>query len=1177
MYLKRFETQGFKSFADKIEIDFNQGITSIVGPNGSGKSNISDAIRWVMGEQSVKSLRGSKMEDIIFAGTEQRKAVGFAEVSLTLDNSERLLPVDFGEVTITRRVFRSGECEYYINKTACRLKDIHEILMDTGLGRDGYSIISQGKIAEILSTRSEDRRQVFEEAAGISKYRYRKEDAERKLADTKDNLTRIEDIISELECRLAPLSDQSDKAKQFLALRDELRMLDVSTSMQNLEKLKATQAETDSRATVIYAQADEINQEAERLNSEIETLYEQSRQNDSQAEDLRQKERETQNTQSQYLKDIEVFKSKLEHGKEGIERVKREISDLHLKKAEILEQIESETANGALFESSKSELDTRLTEVEHDLERLELASRQDLGRLDDLQKSLDEMTSILSDINGKIESNRTLRENLEARQREIETALHAKNELWEEKSAQFAELDSKIQDNVGKINEFKSKYEESLLKLAHIKDKEHKSFDELRALQSKLDAKASRLKALRDMERDFDGYGKSVKNIMQSHEIKVCGTVAQLIKVSPEYTSAIEVALGGATQNIVTETEYDAKCAIEYLKRKNLGRATFLPISAVRGTELEPITGNGFIGVASHLVSTDSKYDGVVKNLLGRTLVIDNIDNAIAISKRYQNKYRLVTLEGELLSTGGSMSGGSRSSSSGIFSRASEITAISAEVGTLDEQINLLKTAIQVIKNDRNIAGELTAGLESKLRAEEQTAVRLASEKEHSVTVLDEIDAAAKALSVEKSETATKYSMLGEEYEEYNSQVAKIEWGVAEHRNIMNNLKEGASGAQGRHGELSELRISLKMQLTTVLKDIEVSRDKTHSFKQQENAYGEDIVNKTAELEKLNMNLEDLDDEIKFKEQQITGLTEFLEKTRIAAEEAIIARRNADDDVKELQQKLREKHEQAVLIQQEIGRFDTKKNKVELEIESIVGKLWEEYDLTLTQAEEIRTQIDSLPKAQRRIGEIKEEIKNLGDINIGAIEEYKSVSERFEFMSEQSRDLTLAGEQLARLIIDMQTIMMNQFKEQFDIINREFGRVFSELFGGGQASLRLTEPGNPLTSGIEIEVQPPGKTLQNMLLLSGGEKALTAISILLAILKVRPTPFCIFDEIDAALDDVNVTRFASYLRKYSTKTQFIIITHKRGTMEISNMLYGVTMQEKGVSRLLTLDMGEVAV
>lgn len=996
MYLKALEIQGFKSFADKTRLTFEKNITAIVGPNGSGKSNISDAVMWVMGEQRTKSLRGSKMEDVIFGGTAKRSPLGFAQVSLILDNSARIFDIDSSEVTLTRRYYRSGESEYFINRESVRLKDINNLLMDTGLGRDGYSIIGQGRIAEIVSNKSTDRREVFEEAAGISRYRYRKEEAERKLDKTEENLLRINDKIDELEMQVGPLREQSRVAKRYLALRDELKILEVSAWMETLDRL--------------HAQADAVNQEyaqakanLERAKGELESLYASS----------------GSITERMHRKDVEIEQAR--------------------------ERLSAAEAKASECESAAAVLRANAESSRRSMERMQSDIAEQESRAAEIRARMDEGARRIAEIKARLET------------------------LYAENTKNGNVLD-------GCRMKIKSREDA----LAAVSDKATKLAVDARSMDS-------RINMLTEMEKDFDGFSRAVKTVMRESargSIRgVHGPVANLVKADDECALAIETALGAAAQNIVIDTQNDGRSAIEMLKRMDAGRATFLPIDTIRGSVMTdaPVRDPGFVGVAFDLVKFDESYRQIFANLLGRTVVAETLADAVRISKANGNRLRIVTLDGQLINAGGSMTGGSSAKGSGILSRANELET-------------LKKKRVKLAESEKSCAAEL-----------ERAKTNLASVR-------------------------YQYDMALEEQSSLRSDISSLE---------AENRATAASGEQ------------LRLLLDGISGDSETRKNAVSAAERQIESFNARIAEKEAERGTFAAEIKSIKDEI-----SRIGLSKLeLEGKRTKAE-------------KDAQQRNAEINE----LERLTARIEQKKLASDMEEKQIMDKLWDNYELGHTAANAIRQPVQNIQKANRAIAELRKEISSLGTPNIGAIDEYERVNSRYEFLAGQRDDVEKAKAELVDIIRDITAEMKAVFVERFNEIDESFRQTFLELFGGGKAALVLEDEKDVLNCGIDIKVQPPGKAVSTISLLSGGEMAFVAIALYFAILKVRPTPFCVMDEIEAALDEANVERFAAYMRRMSDRTQFLVITHRRGTMEEADMLYGVTMQEKGVSAVIELDL-----
>ncbi|MBE5038881.1 chromosome segregation protein SMC [Ructibacterium gallinarum] len=1185
MRLKSIEMQGFKSFADKIYLDFNPGITAIVGPNGSGKSNISDAIRWVMGEQSIKSLRGSKMEDVIFSGTEARKALGFAEVTLVLDNSDQYFSLDFPEITVTRRVYRSGEGEYYINKTLCRLKDIHELFMDTGLGRDGYSIIGQGKIDSILSTKSEDRRQIFEEAAGISKYKYRKIEAERKLVQTTDNLTRVEDILGELESQLGPLERQSEKARKYLRLRDEMKDLDIAVSVIQAENAKGQQAELKENIGLLSEQIQKIQKELDDTDAEISQMYEEIDRYDREMENCREADKLSVTAVNEQKNQTNLLLSDIEHNKQNMERMEEEIHS----SGEEIERI-NQTLKEHMERLEQLRFDNQGTT--QSLEALTQESQktgQDVSErsqmLDNIRAEVIALTAEINTLKAADNNLEILEGNYRSRQNIVEQELSGKQqdksgmlEQIRDKEKIYQEIAEKIARSQDKIRRLNEKYNAGKVRQRELSERGNRNVIQLNQRQS-------RRSMLLDMEREFEGYARGVKGVMTAYRkgeisgAEIYGPLAQLIKTDQKYVTAIETALGAANQNIVTAAEEDAKAAISYLKEKRLGRATFLPVSAIKGKKFDRSQAEkmpGFVAMASELVQCEETYKNIVQSFLGATVICDTLDHAVVMAKKTGHRFRIVTIEGDVIQAGGAMTGGSAGKTTGSLSRTGEIERLGEEIAKLQKQVT-------EEKKEREELERLMQEQQEELRKEnlqqqqyQQEMVRLQSDLQHQQVLIENTESTAKQLEKENTDIIEKLKELSGRKEANQAQIAA-------HAEKVRSMEEQVTAVQKEYTELSGKNDVLSSKLTelniarnTILKDMELQNDRISRLNTEKAQHAQAIAVKNSDIASLRKRNDEILVQIQNLKQSMSEQQKALSQYRNQQTELAQKRGALEEKLRKRQASVKDVQEQMFRLNQQQDRMETRVQRYETEIETIVNRLLEEYDMPYSQAAAVKVEEPfDFKEASARIKSLREQIRALGNINIDAIEEYKNVKERFDFLTVQTNDLEKAKKELETVISDMLVIMQDQFAAQFKLMNENFSRVFSALFGGGRANLILTEPDHVLESGIEIEAQPPGKKLQSLTLLSGGERAFTAIALLFAILEIRPTPFCILDEIEAALDDVNVYRFADYLKHYSDKTQFIVVTHRRGTMEAANILYGVTMQERGISKLLSLNIDEI--
>ena len=1182
MLLKRLELQGFKSFADKTVLSFVDGATAVVGPNGSGKSNISDAIRWVIGEMSAKSLRGSNMQDVIFSGTETRKQVNFAEVSLVLDNSTHIFDIEFDEVIVTRRLFRSGESVYQINHANCRLKDIHELFMDTGLGKDGYSIIGQGNVSQILSTKAEDRRSLFEEAAGVSKYKYRKEEASRKLTSVEENLVRINDIITELESQLNPLKNQSEKARKYLELYGEYKTLDVNMSLITLEKNAKDTEEAEKLYSSVQDELGELRKQESETESKISSLYDENKNKDTEKTEQNDLLRENESKAMSVKNQITVSENNIKNNHSNIRRITDEIEGSKTKNQERTAKIANLKQEIAQKEQQAKEILASFDSMQSENAQIEKAQESVRQEIDRKRAEAVNRLNEVSATKAKISGIETLRSSFLERRNAVEEELNSFNKDRENTQREIEETEKALSEKTQRLEKMTTSTEGCRTRAQRLRADLTKLSEEINTLRVDYNSKTSKRKILEGMENDYAGYARSVKAVLKAEELKrlsIHGTISGLIDVKREYVTAIETALGGALQYIIVESEEDAKQAIAFLRRTKEGRATFLPITSVNGRILDNVNqvskSKGYIGIGSDLVTYDKKYDGILKSLLGRVVVVDNIDNGIAMSRAFGYKFKVVTLEGDILNAGGSMSGGSVNKQSGFLSRAAEIKELAREISELTLKLQESTKTGESLKSDLQTAENQLASYESMIREYEDEILRLNGTKSHLLQTVETSGQTEEGYKSELAQIETQLSETSEQIAVLLSQSRKAEneanalqTEVSEldekHKSIMQERDEKSKSIMDETVKLANLQKETEL-LNSNIKAIEteiLDSEKAQEEKKQDieriNVENDSLYTSIRESRELLVQLEDRSEQIK---RSIVSIDE--QKARIT------------ETLKQIQSSNKDLTDKLLNLQQELSRVETKRVKLNMEKENTINRLWDEYELTISAAEEIKTEVENDKEAFKRLAELKGKIRSLGSVNVDAIEEYKSVKERFEFLSTQKSDLESSKENLLKIIDSMEELMEEHFEEQFNSINESFAQVFTELFGGGRGRLSLSDPDNILESGIEIEVQLPGKGLQNINLYSGGEKSFIAIALLFAILKVKPTPFCILDEIDAALDDVNVSRFATYLKNYIDQTQFIVITHRRGTMEAANILYGVTMQEKGVSKLLSLHIDDV--
>ena len=1182
MYLKSLELQGFKSFPDKTLIRFGDDITAIVGPNGSGKSNISDAILWVMGEQSSKTLRGAKMEDVIFGGTQKRKAVGFAEATLTLDNTDRALPYDADEVMVTRRYYRSGDGEYYINRQSARLKDIHEMFMDTGMGREGYSNIGQGRIDEILSLKSADRREIFEEAAGISKYRHRKEETERKLQHTEDNLLRIGDKVSELELQLEPLRVQSEKAKKYLELKEELRGVEVAVWLDTLEKLSAAakKAEEDYKSASFVLQ--QAHDDLEKLYRQAEDMGTALRQKDGQLETVRVKVSMLDATHQQLEGQMAVLQGNIDNNNANIRRIEEEVQG---------QEDRSDGLMGQIVGTRE-----RIVQIEGSLK----LKRQEL---DGLQQQLTAMTASAQGLTKQFLELRGKETSLAADLAGREADVRGLEESMAQTAQRLSQLEEDLKAGQGRADDARAKLEDSRKALQTARDNASaannmiagytlrqqnrgKRRDELartlRELGDRLNAVSAKARVFRAMERDFESYTKSVRLVMQEAQRgrlqNIHGPVSRLVRTGDEFTVAIEIALGAAMQQIVVSSEADGKAAIAYLKRTGGGRATFLPLTTIQGRALQENgleNCRGFVGLASRLVTASQQYRGIVENLLGRTVIAQDIDAAIAMANKYRNRFKIVTLDGQVMNAGGSMTGGSVNKEAGILSRANELEKLTAQEKDLNDQKLICEADLREAQRQFDQVEFQLAAARDQLREAEDQVLRLQGiEKQHEI-MLNAIEEAEESARRERDALAARDQA---DRQRHAAQTAKIQvyaQQLAETRAALASLEGSQSETADETARLSDDITALKTETAALEAEQATAKSHIEDLRNLQSAMEGDREKKLLLADTMREETARLEAEIEGLRSRQAENDHDANIQRAALQKVLSDRAEAEASKTRAERDAQDKSKDILNMERACALLENKKTTTAMEERQIIDKLWDSYGLTPGTATEARGQIESVTAGNRKAAELKRKIATLGTPNLGAIEEYARVNERYTYLASQRDDVLTSKRELESIIRDITKEMTVIFVEEFAKIDHYFGQVFEEMFGGGRGQLILEDPENPLTCGIEIRVQPPGKQVKTITLLSGGEKAFVAIALYFAILKVRPTPFCMLDEIDAALDDRNVERYSTYLRNLSEKTQFIVITHRRGTMEASDVLYGVTMQEQGVSTLLRLDLNQM--
>lgn len=1183
MYLKSLEMHGFKSFPDKVTLEFGKGLTAVVGPNGSGKSNIGDAVRWVLGEQSSKTLRGGKMEDVIFGGTQQRKPVGFASVTLNIVNDDRTLEVDSDLVSVTRKLYRNGDSEYLINGASVRLKDIVELFMDTGLGRDGYSIIGQGRVADIVGSKSNERREIFEEAAGISKFRYKKEESERRLALAEDNILRLKDILSELEGRVEPLRIQSEKAKKFLALSESRKSLEISVWTRRMGELKSRIDELEDKLLAANAEYGHLENEIEKCDEEIADLSLKRQQCAAVAEEYRQKISKFESESSTAFSDIAVCDNNITHFEEMIKETEQRKSELSLGESALLSKIEEKKVQIENISAKKKKIEEEISEFEGRLSTL-------ADKADEYEKSLAGTSDILNKLYIKKSELTFSSQNADMTALELEKTIEAQKETAEQGKKAVEDAKKELENIMEELAKSERKLLEHTNRLNGFNMLYSKKGEQLKKLKSEYDDAElnirnliQRRQMLTDLENSMEGFAGSVRQIIKagrSGQLRgVRGTVAQIISVDRRYSLAIETALGAAVQNIVVDSEETAKRGIKILKETNGGRATFLPITSVNGstlTEKNLDMCEGYVALACELVRYEPEYEGIVNSLLGRIAVAENIDFAANIAKKYNYKFRIITLDGQVINAGGSFTGGSSQRQSGVLSRKNEIESISSELLKLTEthseakkHLGTLSAEVEKLRFD--VEGE--KDIISCLSAE---SVRLESEKKRVEQLRAQYEIRLKEIECSIKENREKILSSRALKDSALKELKECEADISELESQAAIAQEYSGETQKTREKISEDISSRRLAAAELSKDIQSAEEAVRGFRASIDSSAEESKRFDERIGELRRNIDAEKLKIAERRKEAEEAKESASSLKSRVKEELDAGMEYERRSGILRNLQRSKSEEKETISSEISRITERRDNLKKENDSMITQLWESYSLTVAEALEQAEEISDMADANKRLTEIKNKIRALGSVNTEAIDEYEEVRTRYEFLSEQLSDVLRSKEELEKLIASLTKDMKEIFTESFNKINENFKTVFVELFGGGMGELTLSDPDNVLESGIEINVAPPGKVIKNLSLLSGGEQAFVAIAIYFAILKLRPSPFCILDEIEAALDDVNVTRYAQYLRNFTGTTQFILITHRRGTMEEADVLYGVTMQEKGVSKLLRMDISEVS-
>lgn len=1181
MYLKSIEVQGFKSFANRIKFDFHEGITGIVGPNGSGKSNVADAVRWVLGEQRVKQLRGGTMQDVIFSGTENRRALSYASVAITLNNADHQLPVDYEEVTVTRKLYRSGESEYLLNGAACRLKDINEMFYDTGIGKEGYSIIGQGQIDRILSGKPEERRELFDEAAGIVKFKRRKNLSLKKLEEERQNLTRVNDILSELEKQIEPLSRQSEVAREYLKKKEELKTFDINMFLLETERIKEQLEEIEGQLGNAEEELREANVRYEEMKAEYDAIEEEVDSIDFSIEKAKSQLNETNLLKQQLEGQINVLK-------EQINTVR--MNDEHYDNRRHTVRIEIEARQGQLQELSREQEEVRgklLQVSKRDQEAKEAliqVQSRIAGQTAEVEESKQEIMELLDNrasTRAKIQHYDTTQAQVKARRAELERLLEETKQEGDKQNATLSSYEIQLGKVREELSAFSGQIQSKEQEIGRFQAELNEKQEKLRLGQTAYHRESSRLESLKNITERYDGYGNSIRKVMSCREKEpgLLGVVADIIQVDKEYEIAVETALGGSIQNIVTDTEETAKRMIAFLKKNKFGRATFLPLTSMHGgggiRDAAALKEPGVIGLANTLVRVEPKFQGMADQLLGRTIVVDHIDHGISIARKFRQSLRLVTLEGDLINPGGSMTGGAFKNSSNLLSRRREIQEFEETVAMLKRDMDGMEQEVNDTKQKRASCYNAIDDIQHQISK--------ASIVENTVKMnVEQVQGKQRELQEQRRMYQEEQETLLEQLQEIRDNEESIQLELGASKRLEQELNEKIEALQKALEEDRELEstqmkhseevhlsyASLEQQNTFILENISRIEEETAKFQE--------------ELKEVDTNKGNAAQEIQEKEQEIQDLRTTIENSGELFEEIqkeinlqVAKRDELNQKHKAFLGKREELSKHMSDLDKECFRLNSRKESYEEAADKQINYMWEEYELTLRRARELRNpNLTDLSYMKRQIQTLKNEIKKLGNVNVNAIEEYKEVSERYEFLKGQHDDLVEAETTLVQIIEELDVAMRRQFQEQFALISKEFDNVFRQLFGGGKGTLELMEDEDILEAGIRIIAQPPGKKLQNMMQLSGGEKALTAISLLFAIQNLKPSPFCLLDEIEAALDDNNVGRFAKYLHRLTENTQFIVITHRRGTMTAADRLYGITMQEKGVSTLVSVDLLE---
>lgn len=1181
MYLQSLELQGFKSFPDKIKLTFDKGLTAVVGPNGSGKSNIGDAVRWVLGEQSTKTLRGNKMEDVIFSGTKTRKPMGFAAVTLEINNKTGELGEEYGEVvSVTRKLYRSGDSEYRINGKSVRLKDVAELFMDTGMGRDGYAIIGQGRIAEIVSAKSADRRDIFEEAAGVSKFRHKKQEAQRKLDAAQENLTRLFDIVSELESRVEPLRKQSEKAKQYVELAGQQKQLEISLWVRRLSALREKLAVLSDDYLRAQAEFQNAELEIQRADAMVQDGYRRMQESTVKIEELRQQMQQAEEETAQLRAAVAVCENDILHGRQNLENLQKQAAEQQNRSVSMEDQLAELSEQSVQLEQKQAELQRETVQAEQAWKEMEQQAAAQGQTYEKLNSRLQQLFVRQSELRVMQQTTAGQQEQLRAQKAEqalllgtLQQASEAQNDTFQKAKSQAEAAVEKLRQVRNQRDGFQKRFANAVQLLENGRKQREQAVFALRE-------KRQRQRLLQDMERNMEGFAGSVKAVLRADGGRphgVCGTVAQLITTDQRYGVAIETALGGAMQNLVVADENAAKQWIRYLAQNRAGRATFLPLTSVRGKTLQEngLEGHdGFVDYACNLVRYEAQYAGIVRFLLGRIVVAEDLDAATEIAKSHQYRFRIVTLDGQVINAGGSFTGGSAQRSGGMLTRRAELNVLSAEVQKLEQQERDAVAALEKAQQQSAQLQQQLEGLQEQCRSAESESMQAAAQ-------LEKFRFMQRQAAERLAEARRQEGTLQQQLEEARGQLEQAEKQAVQTAEDIQQLQQTIEQEAGQRAvlqqeqqQLAEQRSQLRITGASLEKDMEALRGEIGRRKQEQENMQAYAAQLQSELEAQQQQLAQKQAEMEQGKAKIEAMRSGRTDYQAQIQHLQQVHDTQDQQVRQLQNGLREINAAREKFSGEMGRLEERKLSVQGDYDGVIRQLFEQYELSLSEAQTLAQPLEDLQQAQRELSSLKGKIRGLGTVNVAAIAEYEEVSERYRFLSAQMKDAETAKRELEDLIASLTEEMQRVFSESFTIINGHFQSIFKDLFGGGEARLELTDPENVLESGIEIKVAPPGKVIKNLISLSGGEQSFVAIAIYFAILRLRPSPFCILDEIDAALDEGNVRRYAQYLQNFTKTTQFILVTHRRSAMEEASVLYGVTMQEDGVSRLLRMEQEE---